>query len=193
MRIAISVIFAIAFACASAASSPQAGATSGVPPPGSSVTPLPSPFREGIDLALTQSALENGQFADRFDFSRTRELWVRMRVAGMGGTTSVRLTLATPSGSVFYETTVAYSADPSRNEMTVTNDPIQNVMMVPNAPQPITVFRALPLRSGHALLYVVPVAGTALARYPVPGRWRLTATIDGAREISTELDVFYAP
>jgi len=181
MRVTISVILAIAFGCFCSAASPQAGASAGVPRPGTSITRPPTPFHEGIDLALTQSALENGQFADRFDFSRTRELWVRMRVAGIGGTTLVRLTLATPSGSVFYETTVAYSADPS-----------QNVMMVPNAPHPIAVFRAQPARSGHALLYVMPVAGTALARYPVPGTWRITASIDGAREISTDIDVFYA-
>jgi len=181
MRIAVSLIFAIAFGCSSSAFAAQAGATGSVPRLGSSVTPRPAPFREGIDLALTQSGLENGQLADRFDFSRMRELWVRMRAAGIGRNTPVRLTLTTPSGSVFYETTVAYSANPS-----------QQVMMVPNAPHPITVFRAKPTGSGHALLYVVPVAGTALARYPVPGWWRITATIDGAREITTEFEVFYA-
>jgi hypothetical protein len=172
MRMAIPVIFAIALGGFGSDAFPQHGRP---------VTPQLAPSRESIDLALTQSALENGQLADRFDFSRIRELWVRMRVAGIRETTLVHLTLVTPSGSVFYETTVAYSADPR-----------QDVMTVPNAPHPITVFRAQPARSGHALLYVVPVAGTALARYPSPGRWRINATIDGAREISTEFDVTYA-
>src|SRR5262249_52679224 len=127
-------------------------------------------------------ALANGLLSDRFNFSRTRELWVRMRVAGMVGTTIVHLTLTTPSGSTFYETTTAYSPNPNQSEM-----------LVPGAPHPITVFRAVPATVGHALVYVVPVVGTALARYPVPGRWRVDATIDGGRTLSTQMDVSYGP
>ena len=171
-----SVVLLAALGCTNS-NGPSASPNAGVPAPGSSA----GGFREGIDLAESQSALENGQLSDRFDFSRQRELWVRMRVAGIGGTTTVRLTLTTPTGSTFYESTVAYSPDPD-----------QNTMMVPNAPHPITVFPAQPVNGGHALVYVVPVAGTALSRYPVPGRWHVDATFASGRVISAEIDVTYS-
>ena len=178
MRIAMCVAFVALLGC-SRSDAPPPSRTTGVPAPGKSSTP--SPFREGIDLAESQSALENGQLSDRFDFSRLRQLWVRINLAGMGGVTVVRLTLTTPSGSTFYESNVAYSPDPNQTEM-----------RVPNAPHPITVFPAQPVNGGHALLYAVPVVGTALARYPVPGRWRVDAAIDGGRVISTEIEVSFA-
>ena len=178
MRVAITVIFAMGLGCSNSNSSQPSGTSAAVPRPGSSVTQ--SAFQEGIDLAESQSALDSGQLSTRFDFSRLRSLWVRMRVAGMVGTTIVHLTLTTPSGSIFYETTTAYSPNPNQTEM-----------VVPNAPHPITIFRAVPANSGHALVYVVPVVGTALVRYPAPGRWRIDATIDGRRTLSTQIDVTY--
>jgi len=179
MRIAMSLMFVAALGCSRSDVSPQPPGSSGrVPSPGSSTTP--TPFREGIDLADSQSALDNGQLSDRFDFSRMRELWVRIKVAGLSGITVVRLTLTTPSGSTFYESNVAYSPDPS-----------QNTMMVPNAPHPITVFSAQAMNGGYGLSYVVPVAGSALARYPLPGKWHVVATFDSGKTLSTEIDVTY--
>lgn len=179
MRIALSLMLAAALGCSRSDSPPPPGGGSPhFSPPGSSTTP--TPFREGIELADSQSALENGQTSDRFNFSRMRELWVRVKVAGMTGTTVMRLTLTTPAGSTFFENNVAYSPDRS-----------QSTMNVPNAPHPITVFPAQPLGGGHGLVYVVPVVGTALARYPAPGRWRVAAAFEGGRILSADIDVTY--
>jgi hypothetical protein len=201
MRIAMSLMFVAALGCSrSEAPTQPAGSPGPVPSPGSSSTPppqapgasgrvpspgsssTPTPFREGIDLADSQSALENGQLSDRFDFSRMRELWVRTKVAGLSGIAVVHLTLTTPSGSTLYESSVAYSPDPS-----------QNTMMVPNAPHPITVFRAQAMSGGYGLSYVVPVAGSAMARYPVPGKWHVAATFESGRVLATDIDVTYSP
>ena len=194
MRVAALAIFAIALGCTGTemnsppvrgaqeggASTASRGAASAVMPPNAKA-PKFAPFREGIELSVSESGLENGLFSDRFNFAQLRELWVRIKVAGMGHTTVIRLTLTTPTGSTFYESNVAYSPDPANN-----------VMIVPNAPHPITVFPAKAMSGGHALVYVVPVAGTALSRYPIPGRWRVDAAIDGGRVLSTEIEVSFS-
>jgi hypothetical protein len=149
-------------------------------PVGTPVVTNYQPFREGIDLSSSQTALDHNLTSDHFNFSELRELWVRVKVNGITDTTLVHMTLTTPSGSTFYETTVPYSPDPGTT-----------AMYVPKGPHEITVYHTLPMGTGHALIYVIPVAGSAMARYPVPGTWHLQVEIQGHRTLSADIEVSY--
>jgi hypothetical protein len=133
-------------------------------------------FREGITFSSTRPLLEAGITSDHFDFSHLRELYVKVNVADMGGTAPVHLAVITPTGSTFYETTQFYSTDPGMRQM-----------RVPRSPHPIDVYTALKVNGGHSLIYTVPIVGTAVARYPLPGTWRIEATVEGHRTLSAEL------
>lgn len=137
-------------------------------------------FREGIEFSASENALKYGVTSDHFNFSELRELWVRINVSGMSGTSVVRLTVTTPTGSVFYETTVPYSTEAGVKSMNV-----------PKSPHPIDVYTARVVNGGHSLIYVVPVVGTALARYPIPGTWHIEATVEGHRTLSADIVVNY--
>jgi hypothetical protein len=139
-----------------------------------------SAFQDGIALSTSELELERGLSSDRFNFAHVRELWVRINVNGLGRTAVVRLTLTTPTGSTFYESNVAYSTDPRLTSMNA-----------PNAPNPISMFPAKRVGNGYSLIYVVPVVGTALSRYPIPGTWRVQAEIRGVRVLSTQIQVTY--
>jgi hypothetical protein len=138
------------------------------------------PFREGIDLSVSEVALQHNITSDHFDFSQLRELWVRVKLNDVRNTTIIHMTLLTPSGSPFYETTVPYSPDPT-----------VKTIHVPRAPHEIDVYHAPQMGTGNALIYVIPVAGSAMARYPVPGTWRLVVDVEGRPSMSVELQISY--
>jgi hypothetical protein len=141
----------------------------------------PAALHDGIELSSSELELEHGLTSDRFNFALMRELWVRINVNGLGRTSVVRLTLTTPTGSTFYESNVAYSTDPRLTSMDV-----------PNGPNPVSVFPAKRVGNGYSLIYVVPVVGTALSRYPIPGTWRVQAEIRGVKVLSTQIQVSYS-
>src|SRR5262245_1035990 len=75
-------------------------------PPGA-VSPGTKPFSEGIELADSRFGLEHGIVSSRFNFGTLRELWIRVRVAGMPSVSMVNVKLVAPQGAVHYETNVA--------------------------------------------------------------------------------------
>jgi hypothetical protein len=138
----------------------------------------PGTFPEGIDLSITQG----GAASTQFDFAQLRELWVRVRVAQLSGTTVLKLSVTSPAGEPMYESQVAYSADPSVQTMNATG-----------APHPVSVFPAQAMGSGYVLEYLVPIAGSALSRFPARGRWQVSAAFSGGKVLSATMDVTYGP
>jgi hypothetical protein len=140
-------------------------------------TPPPAPA-EGISFGLSQSDLD-GNTISQMNLSRTRDLWVRVRVAGMARVAQVKLEFVKPTGDVFYEELTPYSPDPT-----------MNTMPMPGIDHPVQVFGAKQFPGGYALDRAIPIGGTVFERYPTPGTWTVRATIEGqAKPFSAPLDV----
>jgi hypothetical protein len=139
--------------------------------------PGAAPFKEGVVLADSRFALENGPGAARFNFARLRDLWVRVNLAGRPHTVQLGLSLIDPQGTLVYEVSVPFSSDPSIT-----------TMEVPGAGHPVTVFQARPLHGGIAMDYALPVSGSVVTRNLSAGTWKLVAEVHG-RTFSTSMDV----
>ena len=140
-------------------------------------SPGAAPFRDGIVLADSQFALEQGPGATRFNFAHLRDLWVRVNLAGMPPSVQLDLTLTDPRGTLVYEASAPFSSDPRVK----TKD-------VPGAGHPVTVFQAKRMQGRLALDYAIPVSGTVVTRYLSAGTWTLVAEV-GGRTFSAPLDV----
>jgi hypothetical protein len=134
-------------------------------------------FREGVVLAASQLALESGADETSFNFAHLRDLWVRVRLAGVANPVQLNLRLIDPNGTLIYEASVPYASDP-----TITT------MDVPGAGHPVPVFQAKALRGGVALDYALPVSGSVVTRYSSEGTWTFVAEA-GGRKFSTSIDV----
>jgi hypothetical protein len=140
------------------------------------------PLAEGIELSVSEVALDHNLVADHFNFAQLDNVWVSINVSAMpSDTTIVKLTFTTPTGQVFYSGTVGYTPQ---------SEPL--AVNVSHSPHPITVFPAKHTRGGFALRYVVPVIGSAMGRYPIPGRWRVEAAIQGGRTLTKDISVSYS-
>src|SRR5256885_354379 len=133
---------------------PQPQAPAGaVPPPTYTAPPAtpstpPGPFREGIELSDSQLSLDHGLVSKAFNFGHLRDLWVRLRVAGMPNVGQFYLKLSDPNGMIGYEATVMFSPDPGMNQMDL-----------PGAMHAVTVYHAVGVPGGFILDYAVPVSG----------------------------------
>jgi hypothetical protein len=142
--------------------------------------PTPTnPFSEGIDLSFAEWALDQGVTSTSFDFLQIRDLWVRVKVAGMEKIVTLQLNFISPTGSTFYSMSQLYTPDPS-----VTTGIMNNV--------PSSALLAKAMTGGYALDYPVPISGTVFQRYPTPGAWTVKASVDGTT-LTTPLQVTYGP
>jgi hypothetical protein len=144
-------------------------------------SPDAAPFREGIEFASSQAALEQSKSATRFDFLAVRDLWVRVKVRGLPPLATLKLTFSSPNGTPFYETTLLY---------TTKTDPKERGGAQGGAAA--NALRATRIPGGFALDYPVPIAGTVFQRFPTPGGWKVEAQIESTRtSLTTPLDVSY--
>jgi len=72
-------------------------------------SPAAAPFREGIEFASSEAALEQSKSTTRLDFLALRDLWVRVKVRGLPPLATLKLTFSSPSGTPFYEGTLLYT------------------------------------------------------------------------------------
>jgi len=154
-----------------------AGCTVGEAPP--SLLPSPVPFEPALVLASEPELLDLSP-SRHFNFATLRDLWVRITVPDMGHVVTVWLAFTSPTGSLFYETTLRFSPDPSMQEMDM-----------PGMPTPITVRTGKPIPGGWALEYPIAVSGTVFTRNPTPGGWMVQARSEG-RTITSDFDVDFS-
>jgi hypothetical protein len=150
-----------------------AGPTAAAPPASHG-----APFREGIEFASSEAALEDAT-ATEFDFLELRDLWVRIKVRRPSQLVTVKLTFTSPSGAPFYEATLLYATDPRVRTGRINGAPT-SVLPVKRVP------------SGFALDYPVPIAGSVFQRFSEPGSWKVQAQVGSAdAPLSAPLDVSY--
>jgi len=146
---------------------------------------LPRPFAEGIELSTTELGLEQGLVATKFNFAQTRDLWVRVKLAGMGRFTRLTLSFIDPSGNVFFEDYLMFSPDANQAQ-TINMDKEQSPV------NPTTVFPAKKLVGGLALDHPIAIDGTNFTRYPQPGTWQVRARIgDSPRTFTSQFEVVF--
>jgi hypothetical protein len=135
-------------------------------------------FAEGIELSSTDAGLEEGRPANRFDFSATRDLWVRVKLAGMRRTARLTLSFVDPSGRVFFEDYLTFSSEGEGGTSV-------GVDRRGRPSVPTTVFAARKLPGGFALDHAVPIDGTNFTRFPQAGAWKVRARIEEPRRTFT--------
>ena len=116
-------------------------------------------------MADSQYALDSGVAQTSFNFSRLRDLWVRVSLVGMTGMSELRLKLIDPNGVVAYEATAYYSPSGMQE------------LNLPNSAHPVTVFAAKQVPGGFVLDYGIPVSNSAITRYLTDGDWKLEAVV----------------
>lgn len=167
-----------AFCCGCTEAEPAPGNTPGaVEPTRPTAVPPAHVFKEGIEVAESQYALDSGVSPTSFNFARLRELWVRVKVVGVPPMSKrptddtpweLKLTLTDPNAVVAYEANAYFS--PAGMQQIV----------LPNSAHPVTVFPAKRVPGGFVLDYGIPVSTSAITRYLSDGDWRLEAVVDGA-------------
>jgi hypothetical protein len=126
--------------------------------------PQPTPFVPGLSFGPSEAGLDHGVTFDGFSVYRLRDLFVRAKVPSLPpGVTSLGLWFSNPQGELFFEDHVRFSTDATVT-MTTDGEP---------------VFAAKPRDGGFALDTGIPILGTIFQKYPNPGAWGVTASVDG--------------
>jgi hypothetical protein len=113
-----------------------------------------------LDGAATQTS---------FRLPFLRELYVRLQVPSLPSDISwATLRVFTPTGDSYHERKVPFTADTNPRQATP-----------PGAALPIDVIPAKPLAGGFGLDQEIVVGGTNFVRYPRPGFWKISFTLEG--------------
>ena len=123
--------------------------------------PVQSP---SLTLANGVGGLESASLT-KLKVTAVRDLWVRMRVLDVRGIADVQISITKPQGDVAHEESFAFADHPDR------------IARVSAAGHPVDVAMPTAVAGGYLLDVMIPVAGTNLARYAVPGTWQVNATV----------------
>jgi len=133
----------------------------------------PRALTPGLTLSSSEGGLAAGVVGNAFNFGQLRDLWVRATMPTIAPVVTEHLTFLNPLGERMYETTRAFSLDPSMQEMPMAGKS-----------SPMTVLRAKPIDGGYAIDVGLPIAGTSFTRFPTTavGEWQVSAEVDGVAQ-----------
>jgi hypothetical protein len=179
---ALGLAVSMATGCSTTTPSGQPNPDLAQTPPSPDLAQPPPMLTPGIDFSESQALLDAGIVSKQFNFAKTRDLFVRVKVRSMAKVGVEHLKFVNPFGQTVFEANVAFSAEPGMTSMP--GDPTTNV------------FPAKPVPGGYLLDYPVPIAGTVFLRNPfqVVGTWAVSAIFDGSNDTPTaSLEVSFTP
>jgi hypothetical protein len=141
------------------------------------------PLQSGLTMSYDNDALDHGIVSTSYNFAHLRTLWVRLAVTSMNPVANAHIVFTNPAGETYFEIGREFSVDPN-----------VGTMPMPNMDHDMTVFPAKVLPGGYALDVPVPIAGSAMSRFPISaiGRWTVDAKVEGfGGSLNSPLDVTY--
>jgi hypothetical protein len=151
------------------------------PAPAGATTSSPDGWRSELLFSDSEEGLQSGQFSTKLNFAPIRDLWFRAKVPAMPHVAMMTIQFISPQGQSFYADSFPFSPDPAMSQM-----------MMPSSDHPVTVLQAKAIPGGFQLDHHVQIAGSVFHRYPLAGKWKVLATVEGYTGVlASTIDVEY--